>query len=837
MKKVMVVFILFFVILWASACGDDPTNVVDYNTDNGIVTFTADKDKISLDECAILHWEVVDAKAVILNQEDAPYSGKMQVCPQMSMTFTLQADMGDRIETRELSIIVDDTDETILETEDFQGDGDAISEATDLETPEPDTWQQLGGPPGGLGYDIRMVPENPEIMYVTSSPGGIFKSVDGGENWFDINAGIEPYKGAGAPIFTATIDPHDSNTIWIGTQFTGKIYRSTDAGQTWQDHSNGIQPCSCEHSVRGITIDPNHQNVVYAGLEKSPGLGGVEGEVYKSEDGGKNWDLIWHGDNLARYIWIDPNNSQRVFVSTGIFDRDPANAIPEEGVCGGVGILKSDDAGKNWTSLDEKNGLGGKIIPSLFMHPVDSNILLAAIHDLPYCEEDVPGIYVSRDGGESWQQLITKKSDHNNFAFEAVEISTKNPEVWYAAGENIFYRSKDAGATWDQFPLIIPSRGSGVPIDLQVDPRDSNRIFVNSYRGGNLMSEDGGETWVDATKGYTGATIYGISINSNDGKDIFASSEAALFRSLDGGKTWIATQFPNAEIHDGAQALEYTQGLDGTKYILASGTLLNDSIYLSQDNGYSWEFIPLYEMPPGRLLFGRALIAAPSHPQIVYFGYSEKACINGEWIICDGDTTTTGLFHSEDGGKSWEHLTDVPFFGSSILSIAVHPENPNLLYVATISGLYRTNDGGKEWEKVLSAEKAIGWAPTMVERVGPVAFVVKFDPTNPNTIYIGNRFNGVWRSEDSGETWLNASFGLEPNESVFDLEINTNYPGVVYLSTMSSGAYISDDFGSTWHSLSKDQRFSGFREITSTLEGLTLFVGTSGKGVFKLSSP
>jgi hypothetical protein len=160
------------------------------------------------------------------------------------------------------------------------------------------TWVRLGGPPGGLGYDIRMRPDNPDEMYVTDARAGIFKSVDGGANWFATNSNLTFGADEVAPIFCATIDPHDYDTVWIGTQVTGHLYRSDNAGQSWETRDNGISHDA--RSLRGITIDPNDPDIVYVGLEVEAGQWQREhpeaasdmvgGEVYKSTDGGQSWE-------------------------------------------------------------------------------------------------------------------------------------------------------------------------------------------------------------------------------------------------------------------------------------------------------------------------------------------------------------------------------------------------------------------------------------------------------------------------------------------------------------------------------------------------------------------
>jgi hypothetical protein len=118
------------------------------------------------------------------------------------------------------------------------------------------SWVSTGGPPGGLGYDIRMRPDNPDVMFVTDAHSGVSKSTDGGRTWFPSNAGILPGIGNDIPIFCLTIDPHDYDVIWAGTQLIGHVYRSDDNGANWVEMDNGITEVG--RSLRGITVDPNN---------------------------------------------------------------------------------------------------------------------------------------------------------------------------------------------------------------------------------------------------------------------------------------------------------------------------------------------------------------------------------------------------------------------------------------------------------------------------------------------------------------------------------------------------------------------------------------------------
>ena len=358
-------------------------------TPDGIV-FQADLSEVQPGQCTLLVWDVSVGFGVTLDGVTVNSRGNQEVCPTETTSYALEVDLGTSMEHREVEVRVSGPGQQPQTSPGGGGEGQgAVTVIPGVPAYQAESWIALGGPPGGLGYDIRMQPDNPDTMYVTDGFTGFFKSTNGGESWFPINVGIEPFPGAGTQAFSVTIDPHDYNTIWGGLQLSGHIYRSTNGGQTWEQRDNGLLFEDCLRSVRGITVDPSDPQVVYAGVEVgstcwlhqtvSHRQELVRGEVYKSTDAGQNWRLIWQGDNLARYIWVDPRNSNRIYVSTGLFDRDAANSDIFNGVWGGVGILRSDDGGQTWIVLDQTNGLGGLYVPSLFMHPEDPDTLLAAV--------------------------------------------------------------------------------------------------------------------------------------------------------------------------------------------------------------------------------------------------------------------------------------------------------------------------------------------------------------------------------------------------------------------------------------------------------------------------
>jgi len=709
--------------------------------------------------------------------------------------------------------------------------------ATGLPAYQAGEWIRMGGPPGGLGYDIRMQPDNPDIMFVTDAFAGIHRSSDGGLTWVPVNNGIPSFTGGIYPIFTATIDPHDSETVWVGTQSTGHIYLSEDGGETWQAREAGIDNHE-SLSFRGITVDPNDPNTFYAAGEiSSHGWAGqvvtrrqdlVQGEVYRSTDRGLSWQRIWQGNNLARYVWVDPGDSNLVYVSTGLFDRDAADSDIPNGIWGGVGMLRSTDAGQTWEVLDEGRGLGGRYIPSLFMHPDDPDTLLAGVTE----PAQQAGAYVTRDGGDSWTLVLAMSE---GFGAEAVEISQSDPEVWYVASEGKIWRSDDSGVTWQEYVIDDGDRRAGMPIDLQVDPRDPLRIFVNNYGGGNFVSEDGGQTWRDASRGYTGIKlVFRIAVDPTQAAHVFAGA----FESLDGGASWVGAHIPVIG------SVVFVAGDDPESLHTIIGST-DGSVYHRDPGQSEWtqaQILDLFNWAAGRLTDDtqplRAMSVASSDPRIMYAGFSVGACLEGVYSKCLAPSP--GLFRSDDGGYTWTSLASAPFGAVSILSTAIDPDDPHRVYVGTAMGLYLTEDGGSTWTALPGLESVTGQvpvadpSPTLLALDAPVVYEVRIDPFDAQTLYAASTPGGVYRSLDSGATWVPISAGMAPNEPIYELLCDPSLPGVIYASSSLSGVFVTSDGGESWRQISGEMTVRSVRGLALSGDGNHLYAGTVGAGLFRL---
>jgi len=697
------------------------------------------------------------------------------------------------------------------------------------------TWVRLGGPPGGLGYDIRVRPDDPDTWYVTDAFSGIHMSTDGGITWSPINTGINTFAGPSGdsiPVFSVTIDPNDHDILWLGLQGVRGIYRSADRGLTWEKRTSGITE-NFGLTIRGLAVQPGNSEVVYAAGELSSFLWAgrnmwgvqsdrVKGVIYKSTDAGLYWKKIWQGDSLARYVLIDPTDVNILYVSTGIFDREAANSDPAARTPGGVGVLKSTDGGQTWTQIN--SGLQNLYIGSLAMNPEDSRVLLAAAGNTTY--RAGAGIYLSRDGGARWTKVIDGQ------LMMAVDFFPGSPQLYYATGGiEPFYVSSDAGRTWDSFTTLggnfwrPEGYRPGLPIDIEVDPRDPARIFVNNYGGGNYLSTDGGKTWVSASIGYSGAEIWDVTVHPSNPAVVYANGRSGPFVSADAGFSW---QGINPQVHFIQDGPQISIDPNNPAHLLASEAQ-GGTTFESKDGGATWSFV--LNLASEQVGLGTRqqaglypIVFAPSNPEIVYGGMSTWDCAENPAAQTCTIPPLHSLMTSTNGGANWSVVEANPIQSLSVLSLVVHPADPSVLWIGTGGGgVFRTTLEGSAWE-----EASDGLGSRFVAALA-------MDPTDPDVLYAGTADRGVYKSADGGTTWSRSSSGMDPNEPISAVVVDPQRPEIVYAGSKGSGVFVSTDGGATWQRIVDGLRVRAVRALALSFDGGTLYAATLGEGVYRLS--
>ncbi len=653
---------------------------------------------------------------------------------------------------------------------------------------------------GGRISDIEIPIDDAETYYVGAASGGIFKTIDAGENWIPIFDDQEMLS-----IGDIEISKNNTNIIWVGTgevnagggslAYDGNgIYTSDDAGLTWE--AKGLPAVG---SVGKVLIDPNDDQTIFVGAMGPLFRKDVNRGVYRTTDGGNTWE-------------------QRLLVSdsTGIID--------------------------------------------MAIHPNDGNIVYAASwerirrpNNRQYGGE-TSRIYRSQDGGENWSELTNGlPSDPNSKGRISIDISQSNPNVLYA-----FYTDKvgnvegtfktiDGGDSWVEVNSI--SNGTSYHWwfgGIFVDPTDENII----YNSGFVMDKsiDGGLTW-SSTFPNVHVDQHAMAFNSLVPGEVLVGNDGGLYVSNNDGNSSIKnntlpiTQFYRFHVDAQNQDKVYGGTQDNNTIRTQTGSL-NDWQAIYGGDGFQ----PIVDPTNTNVIY--ALSQRGNLGKSTNNGNSFNGALNG---IPGGDTNnwdtalvldpndsqtlyygTQKVYKTTNAAGNWTaispDLSNGPHTGNldfgTVTSISVSSLDSNVIYAGTDDGnVWVTEDGGGNWTKV-SDDLPNRWVTKVLASREEL-----------NTVYVtfsGYRYgedNGhVYKSTDLGENWTNISITL-PDIPVNDIE-QDGY-GNLFLGT-DIGVLSSLDDGENWESFGENMPSVVITDLFIHEASEYLYAATYGRSSYKI---
>ncbi|MDA3865849.1 MAG: hypothetical protein PF489_03760, partial [Salinivirgaceae bacterium] len=606
-------------------------------------------------------------------------------------------------------------------------------------------WSVVEGLYGGNVNDIAIHPTDENIVWV-STVNGIYKTINGGENWTLKSNGL-PY----GEIFDVEIDKNNPDILFVMTSWseTEGIYKTTDGGENWI-----LVKLNFVNSGRfNLAINPSNSNIIYA----------IKDGLNMSEDGGTNWNKI---KNSANKIFIDPNNPNtiliidnwsEIFKSTdGInwqnitnnlssFTTSPNQIVIDPTnsdimyVPSNEGVYKTINGGAVWF----QTGLSNTTAP-ICIDKNSTNILYAPAEF---------GVYKTMDGGINWTKIrdvgrawIIEISDNSSSLFAGIENGTLEKSI-------------DAGITWEKKQTGIISYNTN---NLHFSSANENAIFVGTQQAGMFSSLDNGETWENSSVWDNGVWYasppYSNSVitDPTDENVIYVCfNNSSILKSINGGATW------NWIMHD-----DQSVSANSSLVIDYSNT---NTIYVSNDQGGIYKTInggDLWEQKNSGLLVldVRLLIIHPSNSNIIYSA-----------------TRGGGVFKTIDAGENWASISN-GLTNWNVSSIVINQNNPNIIYAGTIDGtgsFFKTIDGGENW--ILSNTGLPANANVQD---------IEIDPIDSDILYLSTQGNGIYISTNLGETWKPASLNL-PDQNI--LCLGKRAEGL-YAGSSSKGLLLSDIF-------------------------------------------
>lgn len=586
----------------------------------------------------------------------------------------------------------------------------------------------------GRVQDVDIDPKNPSIWYVTSAFGGLWKTENRGISFAPIFD-----DGGSFTLCCLTIDPKDSNVLWLGTgentsqrsaHFGDGVYKSTDAGKTWKHM--GLK--NSEH-IGEILIDPRNSNVVYVSAQGPLWSPGGDRGLYKTTDGGATWDRILHisDDTGVSEIQLQPGKPDVIYASA--YQRRRAVGQMVGGGPEG-GIFKSTDGGKKWTKLTKGLPTGDIGRAGLDVDPKNPNRVYALID----AKRPESGFFRSDDAGASWTRIgrsVPREGGRGGGGrggapaqppspCQPLGASTPAPPPPPPAADAAPQEGR--GGRGNQGPQDDCYRGGGAQYyhEIYVDPYRPDWIW--SINVSMELSKDGGKTWTAVGIEDTGVHVdhHALAFDPSDPKHLVLGNDGGLYESYDEGKTWrFFTNLPITQF--------YRLSVDNAKpfYNVCGGTQDNFSFCGPSRSMNAWgvRTSDWYIINGGDGFQSRS---DPDDPMIVY-GQSQ-----------DGNPSRLNMRTGERRG--------------------IRPPQAN----GTGGG--RGGRGGGGAGGVAGGEQAAAPAGPVIPRDRSnwdTPFIIS--PHSPSRLYWASQY--VYRSDDRGDTWTRISPDLSRNLDPFTIPI------------------------------------------------------------------
>ncbi|MDH7514845.1 MAG: T9SS type A sorting domain-containing protein [Bacteroidota bacterium] len=670
-------------------------------------------------------------------------------------------------------------------------------------------WECMG--PVNISGRVRALavhPTNPDIIYAASATGGVWKTTNGGNDWYPLTDQT-PALACGA----IAIDPLRPNRIFVGTgepvavnspshsraspAYSGVgILRSEDDGASWT-----LLPWPNSTSmIHRIALHPDDPDTM---------LVASTSDLWKSTNGGQSWTRVLTG--TATDVVYTPGRPSRVYAVLGNDNGSSSN-----------GVYVSDAGGKNysWVKLSNNFPRGdstGRII--IAIAPSNPNRIYAAIalrRSLIVNDVGFFMVCVSNDGGMTWERrpgaIPRNFTNYMPYYTLAMAVSPVN-ENFVMLGSVDWWRSTNGGVTFTRnsdwsLRTTNPNSPRYVHADqhaIVFKPDDPNTIIIGSD-GGVHVSTNLGDVWKMRTYGMITTQYYGISTDPTIPYKIYGGTQdqSNQRQSAVGDRNWsflgggdgcsvavdpqvpsnifiVVNGNPQRSTNSGTSFSQITNGLNGGP---------------AADREYWWRPMAFH---PG----DRTTLYISS--QYMYRMRNPSAS-DPMWQIISPDLTR----------------------GSVIADFHVPPANTNWMYTTSGDGKAYRCENIRAAEPVwvdISAGLPNRWLPRVTS-----------DPEDHRTVYVAVSGYGtphMFKSTDAGETWVNIT-GDFPDIPVGAVYRSPHDPNVLFAAS-DMGVWYTSDGGAHWQRYGMGLPNCVVYDMIIAPDG-KLIAGTYGRGVWVTSS-
>ena len=654
-------------------------------------------------------------------------------------------------------------------------------------------WRSIGPYRGGRVPAVAGHPEQQFTYYFGATGGGVWKTTNGGNSWQNISDGYFNTATIGA----ITVAESDPDVIYVGTgespvrgvstSHGDGVYKSTDGGATWEHVG-----LTLTRQISKITIHPNDPDIVYVGAQGIPWAATPERGVYRSTDGGENWEkvLFVDEDTGVSFLSMDMTNPDVLYAGMWDHRREPWN-VRSGGP--GSGLYKTTDGGDTWRELTEglPDLMGNTGISVSRANP---DRLWAMI------EAEEGGVYRSDDAGETWIHVNDDPGIRDRgWYYTHIFADPVDEDTVYVLAASMV-RSADGGVT---FEGVATPHGDNH--DLWINP-GNNQWMVQGNDGGANVSFDGGQSWSTQMNQPT-AQFYRVNVDN-----VFP------YRLYGGQQDNTTVRIPSRTLENGISMRHFRPvaggesahiDFDPDNPVLVYGTSLLGSIVelnMETEERRNIEPHPYFAgFRPGRELryrfnWNAPVLVSRHDPDVLYHASNVvlKSTDRGtQWTPISPDLTLND--DSKQGtiggpvmieGAGGEHYGTIMYLSES-------PHNAETLWSGSDDGrVYVTRDGGENWMDVTPA----GMPESQVNSI-------EISPHDPASAYItATRYKFydftpmIYKTDDYGESWTAIVDGIGDEAFARVVREDPAKRGLLYAGT-EAGMYVSFNDGDNWQSL------------------------------------
>jgi len=687
-------------------------------------------------------------------------------------------------------------------------------------------WRLVGPYRGGRAGTVTGVPGHPNLFYMGTAGGGVWRTQDAGTTWECISDGY--FGGSIGAVAVAASDP---NVIYVGEgeqTIRGNVssghglWRSTDAGRHWK--FIGLE--GSEHIGR-IRVHPANPDIVYVAAMGNLWKPNEVRGVYRSKDGGSTWERILYESDKAGAVdlILDPNNPRIIYASTWEVKR---NGYRLDSGGPGSHLWKSLDGGDTWEKLTNNPGLPKGVLGIICMtvSPVNSDRIWASV------EAEDGGIFRSDDAGETWQQTSSDTELRQRaWYYSHIYADSKNEDMVY--GLNVsFWRSKDGGV---HFSRIGTPHGDHH--DLWIDP-DNPLSMAIADDGGVQISKDGGANWTTyhnqptaqfyrvTTDNHFPYRILGAQQDNSTVRILHRTSGAAITErdwepSAGGESAHLAPDPTNPDIIYAGTYKGYMSRIDHS-----TGQERSVNVWPDNPAGsgaeimkyrFNWNY-PIFFSPHDP----KKLYAGSNHLHVTYNEGQSWEVISPDLSRNDPETIRSS------GGLITQDNTGVEFY-ANIFAVAESPQEEGVIWAGTDDGrLHITRDGGKNWTEV---------TPPMSPKWNMMN-CIDVNPFQPGGAYVaatsykfGDYTPYLYKTTDYGKTWKLITKGIPDNYYARAIRADQVRPGLLYAGT-EWGMYISWDDGANWQPFQLNLPIVSIRDLC--IRDNALIAATHGRSFWMI---